>query len=171
MTARNLILLLFILASLDQSQNNGEENNTQIAQSLVHLWYSAYIPADTLSSLQDKVEPLITDVCSRVENLAPEALFENTWKFNSGKTLRVVLSKQQWLSTKKLLLPQQDLTFEMAQQIRHTITLAPERADYRDRWLYKDASPSMRLGKQRFREDGLLLPFGHPRLGFVNPNP
>ncbi|KAI1270313.1 hypothetical protein F5Y18DRAFT_367881 [Xylariaceae sp. FL1019] len=29
----------------------------------------------------------------------------------------------------------------------------------------------MRLSKQRFRQDGLLLPFGHPRSGFKVPNP
>lgn len=50
------------------------------------------------------------------------------------------------------------------------MTLAPGRADYRDRWYFKDASPFMRVAKQRFREDGLLLPFGHPRIGFDIPN-
>lgn len=58
-----------------------------------------------------------------------------------------------------------------AVQIRTAVTLAPERADYRDRWYYKEASPSMRIAKERFREDGLLLPFGHPRAAFDVPNP
>lgn len=42
--------------------------------------------------------------------------------------------------------------------------------DYRDRWYYKDVSPFMRIAKL-FREDGLLLPFGHPRIAFDIPNP
>ncbi|KAI1779113.1 hypothetical protein F4818DRAFT_403367 [Hypoxylon cercidicola] len=29
----------------------------------------------------------------------------------------------------------------------------------------------MRVAKERFRKDGLVLPFGHPRLGFDYPNP
>lgn len=46
------------------------------------------------------------------------------------------------------------MTPESAAQIRTAVTLAPERADYRDRWYFKEASPAMRIAKQRFREDG-----------------
>jgi len=63
------------------------------------------------------------------------------------------------------------LTQKSAQQLRAAVVMAPERADYRDRWYFKDASPSMRLAKQQFRDDGLLLPFGHPRVQFSVPNP
>jgi hypothetical protein len=46
------------------------------------------------------------------------------------------------------------------------VVVSPERADYRDRWYYKDAYLSMRLAKRKFRIDGLLLLFGHPRTDF-----
>ncbi|CAJ2509989.1 Uu.00g058890.m01.CDS01 [Anthostomella pinea] len=58
-----------------------------------------------------------------------------------------------------------------ARKIQTAVILAPERTDYRDRWYYKDVTPFMRLSKQRFRQDGLLLPFGHPRSGFDLPSP
>jgi hypothetical protein len=63
------------------------------------------------------------------------------------------------------------MTIEDATQIRSAVTLDSERADYRDRWFFKDASPFMRIAKQRFQEDGLLLPFEHPRIAFNKPNP
>jgi len=63
------------------------------------------------------------------------------------------------------------MTLEYAKEIRKATTLAPERADYRDRWYFKETFPFTRVAKQRFQEDGLLLPFGHPRQGFDVPNP
>jgi hypothetical protein len=63
------------------------------------------------------------------------------------------------------------LTREDAGKIRAATNLAPERADYRDRWYFKDETHFRCIAKQRFREDGLLLPFGHPRQGFNIPNP
>ncbi|OAA37382.1 hypothetical protein NOR_07081 [Metarhizium rileyi] len=66
---------------------------------------------------------------------------------------------------------QSDLTAEKAAEARQKVTLAPSRADYRERWYYKEASPFKRIAKLQFQRDGLLLPFGHPRLGFNKPNP
>jgi hypothetical protein len=53
-----------------------------------------------------------------------------------------------------------------AAQIRTAVTLAPKRADYRDRWYFKEASPFIRIARQRFQEDRLLLLFRHLRVAF-----
>lgn len=100
-----------------------------------------------------------------------EAILGKTWTFTSGNTLRLVLRKEDWLILQTYLDIPDGLTKEEASNIRAATTLALERADYRDRWYFKDQTPFIRLAKQRFREDGLLLPFGHPRLGFNIPNP
>lgn len=62
------------------------------------------------------------------------------------------------------------LTMERANQIRTAVTLAKSRKDYRDRNLLFQA-PSRRIAKNRYWGDGLLLPFGSPRLDFQQPNP
>ncbi|KAF2714991.1 hypothetical protein K504DRAFT_395900 [Pleomassaria siparia CBS 279.74] len=164
--ARNAILLLFAFTSLDQ-----ERPIPEIAEGLIHLWYSAFLPADLLSSLQSRVGTLISPVCIGIKDKATGTLHKKRWKFRSGSTLRLNLEKNEWLRLEQSLHVPEGLGFEEARKIRSATVMAPGRMDYRDRWYYKDATPSMRLAKQRFREDGLLLSFGHPRIGFDSPNP
>ena len=62
------------------------------------------------------------------------------------------------------------LETEKANRIRRSVTLADGRKDYRDRHSLLLA-PACRVAKHRFREDGLLLPFGSHRDKFIVPNP
>jgi len=168
--ARNAVLLLFALTAPDDSTAE-EATMFSIAESLIHLWYSALIPARLLSQLQSRIKPLVTEVCRRIASKNPGARLGKTWRLGPGRTLRLVFTKEEWLKLERLLETSEQLTRAEATNIRTAVTLAPERADYRDRWYFKDATPPMRIAKQRFREDGLLLPFGHPRIGFDTPNP
>ena len=168
--ARNAILLLFVLNAPDATGSN-ESNLLSDAESLIHLWYSAFLPADTLSQLHTRVKPLISAVCSQIATKTPDTVLEKTWCLRSGRTLRLVLRKEEWLKLEKICDTEGALSRAQATDIRAAVTLAPERVDYWERWFFKDATPSMRIAKQRFREDGLLLPFGHPRIGFNSPNP
>ncbi|PGH26457.1 hypothetical protein AJ80_01770 [Polytolypa hystricis UAMH7299] len=163
--ARNAILLLFVLNAPDVT------NFSSDAESLIHLWYSSFLPANVLSQLHTRVKPLISTVCSQIADKASGTVLRKTWHFRSGRTLRLVLRKEEWFKLEKICDVEEGLSCEQAAKTRAAITLAPERADYRDRWLFKDATSSMRIAKQLFREDGLLLPFGHPRIGFNTPNP
>jgi hypothetical protein len=169
--ARNTILLLLALTAQDSTDTQGTTLPLDFAEALIHVWYSALIPSSILSHLQDRVKPMIADVCSRIANKPPNTILAKTWDLSAGRTLRLVLKKEDWLKLPDFLDIPHDMTLGDAAQIRRTVTLAPERADYRDRWYFKDASPFMRIAKQRFQEDGLLLPFGHPRLAFDVPNP
>lgn len=168
--ARNVILLLVALTedtstSLDKSERGG------LAEYMIHLWYSAFVPVAVLARVNTRVGPLIEDVCHRIARTAANSLQEQTWRFASGNSLRLILRKEEWFCLPDYLHVPEGLTQEEASKIRTATTLAPERADYRDRWCFKDESPFVRVAKQRFRDDGLLLPFGHPRLGFSVPNP
>lgn len=169
--ARNTILLLLALTAQDSTDIQGTTIPLDFAEALIHVWYSALIPSSILSRLQDKVKPMITDVCSRIANKPPNTVLAKMWEFSAGRTLRLVLKEEDWLKLPEFLDIPEDMTSGDAAQIRTAVTLAPERTDYRDRWYFKDASPFMRIAKQRFREDGLLLPFGHPRIAFNIPNP
>ncbi|KFY46659.1 hypothetical protein V495_02325 [Pseudogymnoascus sp. VKM F-4514 (FW-929)] len=172
--ARNVILLLLALTAQDFTdidEAKETDSASDIAEALIHVWYSALIPSRVLSLLEDKVKPLITYVCDRTTGRPPSSVLAKTWTFSGGQSLRLVLKKKDWSQLQRFFDVPDVMTAGDAVQIRTAVTLAPERADYRDRWYYKDASPSMRIAKQRFREDGLLLPFGHPRVAFDVPNP
>ncbi|OAF63257.1 hypothetical protein VC83_00215 [Pseudogymnoascus destructans] len=104
------------------------------------------------------------ELCSRIADKPPNAVWRKLGNFQRAKPFAIRL--------RGFCDVTDGMTPENATQIRTAVTtLAPERVDYRDRWYYKEASTSMRISKQRFREDGLLRPFGHPRGGFNVPNP
>ncbi|KAL2835295.1 hypothetical protein BDW59DRAFT_177240 [Aspergillus cavernicola] len=168
--ARNAILLLFSLTALEETTAE-TPGVFKSAESLLHLWYSASLPSDIVSQLVSRVKPLIADVCGQISPKAAGAMVEKTWFFSQGRSLRLAVKKEDWFRLEALCDVPSDLTRQKAHDIRIAITLAPERRDYRDRWYFKDATPSVRVSKQKFREDGLLLPFGHNRVGFDIPNP
>ncbi|KAF4500706.1 hypothetical protein FAGAP_3069 [Fusarium agapanthi] len=57
-----------------------------------------------------------------------------------------------------------------ASEIRQAVTIARSRIDYRHRtFLFQ--SPAYRVAKQRYYQDGLLLPFGAQRSEYCKPNP
>ncbi|KAJ5150509.1 uncharacterized protein N7500_010698 [Penicillium coprophilum] len=167
---RNVILLLLALSASDTASS--EAGNVQdISEALIHLWYSSFIPERVLAHLQKTVRPLIGDACDEASNLQPGALMSKTWHFASQKSLRVELRREDWLRVKDFCGVPETLTYEKARAARISVTLAPQRKDYLERWHFKELSPSVRVARQRFREDGLLLPFGHSRRGFHIPNP
>ncbi|KAI1095425.1 hypothetical protein F5B19DRAFT_481800 [Rostrohypoxylon terebratum] len=170
-TARNAILLLLVLTTLDDGPE--KINAVELAEDMIHIWYSAMLTEGTLSRLQSKVRPIIKEVCEGISS-EDSCLYEyegREWHFKPNCTFRMVLKGKDWIRALSLLDIPEGLTPVVAQELRHKVVLAFERADYRDRWFYTDASPSMRVAKERFREDGLLLPFSYPRASFNHPNP
>ncbi|EXJ70466.1 uncharacterized protein A1O5_06535 [Cladophialophora psammophila CBS 110553] len=168
---RNATLLLLALTSQDSRSTGSAAEPCALTETLIHVWYSALLPPKVSSELQIRVKPLIDEVCRGIAHKPADSLLGKTWRFPSGSSLRLVLKKEDWLLFQSFVDMPKGLTEDQARKIRVAVTLAPERADYRDRWYFKDETPSMRIAKQRFREDGLLLPFGHPRHEFRIPNP
>lgn len=169
--ARNTILLLLALTIQDSTTVEASTTPLSNAEVLIHVWYSALFPSYVLSQLQDRVKPLIAEVCSKITHKPSSTTLGKTWKFSDGRTLRLVLKQKDWLRLADFLNVPEGLSVKDAAAIRRTVTLAPERLDYRDRWYFKEASPFMRIAKQRFQEDGILIPFGHSRRAFDTPNP
>ncbi|KAK4113195.1 hypothetical protein N656DRAFT_824922 [Canariomyces notabilis] len=167
--ARNAIWLLFALST--PSEPTADDNGPlDTAEMLTHLWYSAFMPQEVLSAVQKAVKPLIAEVCAKIKDKHSASCLGKTWQFPSGRNLRLVLKKEQWFALEKMLDVPEGFTFDKATKVRHGVTLAPERADYRDRWDFKEPTASMRIARRQFREDGLLLPFGHPRDLYKTPN-
>jgi hypothetical protein len=158
--ARNIILLLIALVI---------DNEDDAVECMIHTWYSASIRSSDMAILEIRIRPLIEDVVRKISNRTSAASQRKTWTFGQN-TCTVEMKKSSWTSLLRYLENIKGLTMDRAQQIRSRITLAPERVDYRDRHMLALTS-ARRLCMQRFREDGLLLPFGASRLGYSVPNP
>lgn len=158
--ARNAIMLLIALVV---------DNIGEAVDCIIHIWYSALIRKSHLDILQQQIRPLIESVCERIKSKEPSSLLGKTWIFGQ-RSLRLVLEKSLWDKLLSYMNIPEGLTAERANHIRITVTLAESRKDYRDRHLLFQ-SPSRRIAKNRFREDGLLLPFGSRRHDFREPNP
>jgi len=136
---------------------------------MIHTWYSASLRPSDMAILETRIRPLIEDVVHMISNKTSAVSQRKTWTFGQN-TCTVEVGTASWTRLLHYLKNIPDLTMERAQQIRSRITLAPERVDYRDRHMLA-LPPARRLCMQRFREDGLLLPFGASRLPFSVPNP
>src|SRR4051794_7517691 len=80
--ARNVIILLTALYF----------DPEEAVPIIMHIWYSALIPSAVLLSLQEKILPLIEDVCKKVEQKAQDSLQAKTWTYGA-KACRVILQK------------------------------------------------------------------------------
>lgn len=157
--ARNVILLLTAL-------HFGRE---VAIPTILHLWYSALITEEMYRALRDDILPLIQEVCSKIREKPLASLQAKTWKYGT-RSVRLVLQKEQWDRLPSYLEVPSGLSAAQAHQIRIATMLAPERRDYIDRAMFT-RPPAMRVCTTRFREDGILLPFGSPRTNFNTPNP
>lgn len=112
---------------------------------------------------------MIEGVCQKTEGKPGSSLLSKTWVFGN-RSLKLVLHKSAWDALLTLIDNRNGLTSEEAHAVRKAVTLAEEKKDFRDRDL-SCQSDFHRVALTRFREDGLLLPFGAPRDDFKHPNP
>ncbi|PLB54875.1 hypothetical protein P170DRAFT_483657 [Aspergillus steynii IBT 23096] len=158
--ARNIILTLVALVVDDRDK---------AIDCIIHIWYSALVRDSDIDILWNRVRPLVQEICEEVNSKPPGALLAKTWKFGN-RSLRVVLEQSSWNRLLSYFRVPAGLTPEQAIKVRTNNTLDPSRQDYRDRHM-SVLSPVQRIPFHKFRQDGLLLPFGMPRHEFNNPNP
>lgn len=158
--ARNVILLLIALTC---------EDTAQAVDCMLHVWYSALIRGKHFDILSNHVRPLIQDVNTKIKNKAAGVVLGKTWTFGT-RTLRLVLSKEDWSAILSCLEIPDGLSAEKPNDIRTAVTTAPSRIDFRERRMTA-LPPAHRVCANRFHEDGTLLPFGCSRDDFNTPNP
>ena len=158
--ARNLIITLLAFVA---------PTEPQVVDSMLHIWYSAMITEAQLDLIRLYLRPLIDHVVTRIATKCDDAILGKTWSFAAG-SCRAELTKVQWNLLLSFLDVPSGLSTEKAQEIRRAITMSPERTDHLHRHLSAQ-KPVHRVCLQRFRHDGILLPFGHSRQPFVVPNP
>ncbi|CEL00665.1 hypothetical protein ASPCAL00263 [Aspergillus calidoustus] len=156
--ARNVILLLVAL--------NFPPNEASVL--MLHLWYSAFLPKDLLQSVQTKIVPLLQGLLT-LEREEPTSISRRTFSFH-GVTLTAFLPGSFWEKILSDFARCFSTPFSEAAALRQSVTMAAHRQDYVDRALFR-LPPPWRLAHMRFREDGLLLPFGASRDEFNIPNP
>jgi hypothetical protein len=158
--ARNIILLLIALTA---------QENDETIDCMIHIWYSAFIRKSDFDILNQRVRPLIESVCDKIKNKPANSVLGKTWTFGE-RSFRLVLEKSSWDKLLSFLDVPGGLTAKKANEIRTAVTLAESRVDYRDRsFLFLPSSH--RIARYRFRQNGLLLPFGASRREFQQPNP
>ncbi|KAI6080278.1 hypothetical protein F4821DRAFT_273945 [Hypoxylon rubiginosum] len=158
--ARNVIFLLAFFV---------EEDSITASEHVLHIWYSALLTEPCSSLLYRKLKPFIEDICIKIAKKPASTLLGKTWRFGES-SLRLVLTRDSWFSLFRYFDVPQGLSRETAQYVRQGVVSAPKRIDYVDRQMCM-MSPSARLGMAKFRQDGILLPFGQPRGAFTTPNP
>lgn len=158
--ARNAILLLIALVVEDFDAS---------ANCVIHVWYSAFLRKSDLDVLQQRIRPLIEEVCHKLTAKAADKLLAKTWTYGQ-RSVRLVLQKSAWDALLAFTDKPKDLTMEQARKLRTNVTLAEDRMDFRDRHLWLQ-TPSHWVAMVQFRETGLLLPFGASHVDFWQPNP
>ncbi|KAI0545918.1 hypothetical protein F4679DRAFT_575864 [Xylaria curta] len=158
--ARNLIFLLIMLV---------EEDPNVAAESMLHVWFSALVTESCYDLLQKKLKPIVADICNKIAGKPYKTLLGKTWNFG-GSSLRLVLTQEVWMKLLSYFEIPSGMTKEKAHAIRQAVVNAPSRVDYLDRALLI-RSPAMGLGMIKYRNDGVLLPFGQARKAFLVPNP
>jgi hypothetical protein len=113
--ARNAILLLLALTSHESTGGERPFLPSNVAEALIHVWYSTSIPSETLSQLQDRVKPLIVEACNKISDRSPEVILGEIWKFSGGQALRLVLKKEEWFRLLKFFAAPDDVTREEAE--------------------------------------------------------
>lgn len=157
---RNVILLLIALVVDDIDK---------ATDCIIHVWYSALVRKSDIDILQQQIRPMIEEICQKTKGKAANSLLAKTWTFGQ-RSLRLVLQKSAWDTLLKSLDSPGGLNAAQANEVRKAVTLSEERRDFLDRHLMFQAD-FHRVALTRFREDGLLLPFGDSRGEFQHPNP
>jgi hypothetical protein len=158
--ARNVIICV-----LATSVSNADE----ASECITHVWYSAFIRQTDLDLLTTHVLPLVQEVCAKIGDKSSASLHSKTWRLGNC-SMRLVMSKEAWQVLLSCLTVRPGLNLQQAQALRLAVTNCPEHLDDRDRVAVRQ-SPAHRVSKQKFNEDGIILPFGHSREAFVIPNP
>ncbi|KAI1305140.1 hypothetical protein F5Y03DRAFT_406688 [Xylaria venustula] len=158
--ARNLIFLLIMFV---------EEDPNTAADAMLHVWYSALVTESCYSLLQKKLKPIVEEVCSKIAGKDGRIFIGKTWVFGSN-SLRLILTQESWMKLPLYFDVPRGMTKEKAHSVRQAVVNAPSRVDYVDRAILIK-SPAMGLGMMKYRNDGVLIPFGQACDAFVIPNP
>lgn len=140
----------------------------QAAETVLHLWYSARIRPVDMQHIEN-LRPMIQMVCTKIADRRAGSLQGKTFTIGLS-SIRVILKKEVWAALLESLHVPVGLSIEQAHAIRVAVAKAPQREDHLHR-SHMFQKPEHRVCKDKFRTDGILVPFGCSRKEFTVPNP
>jgi hypothetical protein len=177
--ARNILITLIALTT---------SNEDEAVHCMLHIWYSAFITARDREIITQNVLPLITVVLKLTEDRESEGEDQNdeksvlvVWDIGTHK-VKAQFTKANWKRLHIYLtgppMPAGSPQGQQAERdnlhfwqgIHQACTSSSSHQDRKDRSFF-GLMPTVRMCKDRFMADGLLLPFGANREDFVVPNP
>jgi hypothetical protein len=118
--------------------------------------------------------PQLLEFCGtkQFQNATEELPLSTAW-VNGKSTLRLTLLKKEWRYILAALRPRDNLFIEMAQKHAAEIMVPSSNLYQLDQIDIKNlvTLPHRRLANKRWRETGILLPYGHSAKGFNVLNP
>jgi hypothetical protein len=94
---------------------------------MIHLWYSALLPKCMVDALQRTILPRIDRMYSNIKDKTSDFVQGNTYKVGNKSTLRILLSKEDWLRVKEAMTAPEGLTASIGRQVQQATTLNPTR--------------------------------------------
>ena len=137
------------------------------AELILHVWYSSRLSQDMLATVEKYVKEPVADVVSKIKGKPDNVMQSKKWTYGAVE-MTVCLYKPQWTSLLQILEAKHGV--QKTEEERQKVVLAPTRVDYRDRELYSLSGPR-RMSSARFRDTGVLAPFGACLSRFDRPNP
>ena len=155
--ARNIVMIL-LAAQLPPAD---------AAELILHVWYSSRLTQAMIATIDTLARLPIAEVVLKIKHRADDVIQSKTWTFGTAE-ITVRMYKAQWLTLLDILETKHDIT--KTEQSRLDTVLAPSRVDYRD-WHYLAMTGPRRMCEIRFKETGVLAPFGSCLTNFDSPNP
>ncbi|KAI9670303.1 MAG: hypothetical protein M1831_006517 [Alyxoria varia] len=135
---------------------------------VIHLWYSARLKPSHVDAVKAHVRPIVADVVDKIQNQGASQMLSKKMKLTGGNTLRVILKRDQWMQLLSKL--DSEPPAAVAKQSRDTMLSA--RIDHHDRALFEiRRNLHQRCSRNKFRHDGVLVPFGACADECTIPNP
>lgn len=130
----------------------------EVAEAVLHLLYSAALTKAQSSLIRTHLDRILSSNESPSPQLASGVPIDGFYYLVATEILDIgealVKSSYSWAHAKRSM---------------HQVMLAPSRVDYRERYL-AGLRPRHRAAHMKWRESGVLLPFGEPVEAFDQPN-
>jgi hypothetical protein len=111
---------------------------------------------------------MIQDVCAKISERRAGPLQAKTWTIGRC-SLRLVLKEESWTALLSYFSLPSGLTSKQAREKRIAVTKAEQQQEiFRD---FCVLHPQHCVCKEKYRDDGIILPFGSSREDFTVPNP
>ena len=137
------------------------------AELILHVWYSGRLSKGMLAAIEKCVKEPVAAVVAKIQGKPSDVMQLKKWTYGAVR-MTVCLYKPQWTTLLQILEAKHEVQKTEGQ--RRKVVLAPNRLDYRDRELYS-LSGSRRMCSTKFRETGVLAPFGSCLERFDCSNP